>query len=96
MQSVAAGSVESVKVFPNPLRPYRGQVAMNFNNLPAGSRVRIYTMTGRLLRDMTANAAGQAVWDGKTAAGVRAASGVYLVLAEGNGTSKTFRVAVER
>lgn len=96
MQSVAGSSVDAVKVFPNPLRPYRGQTEMNFNNLPAGSRVRIYALGGRLIRDLSADAAGRAIWDGKNASGTLVASGVYLVLAEGNGASKTFRVAVER
>lgn len=89
-------TVDGIRIFPNPLRPALGQTAMRFQNLPAGARLRIYALSGELVRDLSAEAGGTAVWDGTDKAGNRAASGVYFIYAQGNGTKKTVRAAVQR
>lgn len=96
MQTVAANGLSAPKAFPNPLRPSLGHTAVTFVNLPAGSRVRVYTLVGELVRDLTASGAGLASWDGKNASGVRVASGVYAVFIQGGGESTTIKVAVQR
>lgn len=96
MQSNPSDTVSTVRVVPNPFRPSRGQVAMGFFNLPPTARVRIYTLAGEIVRDITGNAAGLAVWDGKNDAGMNAASGVYYALIQGKGGNKTVTVALER
>jgi hypothetical protein len=96
MQSNPSTSVTQAKIFPNPLRPSLGQTLMTFSELPANSRVRIYTLTGVLLRDMTADATGLASWDGTNQAGNRVASGVYFVFAQSGTQGTTFKVAIER
>jgi hypothetical protein len=89
--------LSEITVGPNPLRPtvFPGQL-MVFRNLPAGASVRIYTYLGEKLADLTGDAAGIASWDGKNRRGSWVASGVYIVLVEGNGAKKTLRVAIER
>jgi len=96
MQANPSDSVDSVRAFPNPLRPAQGHTFMTFADLPADSRLRIFTLVGEFVKEFTASAAGVASWDGTNSAGQSVASGVYYVLAEGAGDKKTFKVAVQR
>ncbi|MDD5302906.1 MAG: fibronectin type III domain-containing protein [Elusimicrobia bacterium] len=96
MQAAASGTVDTALAFPNPLRPSQGHTLMTFANLPAGARIRIYTLSGQLVRDLSANAVGMASWDGRNQSGEKAASGTYAVFAQGAGQSKTFKVIVQR
>ncbi len=96
MLASASSNLGSVRIFPNPLRPSLGQTAVTFANLPQGARVRIYTLTGELLRDLSADSAGLASWDGANSSGRKVASGVYPVFVQGGGKSMTFKVAVQR
>jgi len=90
---------ENVKYYPNPLQPSKGPsyAKMNFANMPAGTRIKIYTMLGQVVKDLEADASGTAVWDGKNNAGEKAASGVYIAYMEdGSGNKKRIKIAVER
>jgi hypothetical protein len=93
----AAGSLASVTVGPNPLRPTLNPGAvMTFRNLPAYCRVRILTYVGELVWDAQADGAGVVAWNGRNHVGSFVASGVYLALIEGAGSKKIMRVAIER
>ena len=90
----ASGSASEVFVFPTPWRPHGpdagtgpGQTGtdaggMTFNNLPSECSIKIYTLSGRLVRELnhsdTGGSIGQEKWDGLTSSGAAAASGVYL------------------
>ena len=92
-------SFEDVKYYPNPIQPSKGMnyAKMNFSNMPPGTRVKIYTMLGKLVRELESDASGMAVWDGKNNAGAKAASGVYIVYMEdGSGNEKRIKIAIER
>lgn len=97
MEAAAVPDLSRVTIGPNILRTGRepGQL-MTFRNLPAGSRVRIYTLVGELLCDTAEDGTGNAVWNGRNRSGNQAASGIYVVLIEGKGEKRTFRVAVQR
>jgi hypothetical protein len=89
-----AGSASDVYVFPIPWRPFgpdagtgAGQTGtesdgMTFSNLPSECTIKIYTLNGQLVRELhhsdTAGLIAQEKWDGHTAGGAPAASGVYL------------------
>lgn len=96
MQAAASSTVDTVLAFPNPLRPSQGHTSMTFANLPAEARIRIYTLTGQLVRDFSANAVGMGSWDGRNQSGEKTASGTYVVFAQGAGQKKTFKVIVQR
>lgn len=97
MQANHSSSVTEVRAYPNPLRSARGDNTMFFDQMPPQSRVRIYTLTGELVRDLTANDQGQAPWDGHNQSGESAASGVYFALVQGGSSgSKTIKVAIQR
>lgn len=68
-----------VKVYPNPVRPgYTGNIIVR--GLMASSDVKIVNAAGRLVNEGT-SIGGSYTWDGLTAGGDRAASGVYYILA---------------
>lgn len=96
MQMAPSNTVSTAKAFPNPLRPALGHRAMTFMRLPANARIRIYALQGALIKDLSADASGMASWDGTNQSGAQAVSGVYFVLAQGAGESRTLSVAVER
>ena len=99
MIAAVSGTVSTVKVAPNPLRPSKGAAyaSMTFSSIPAGATLQIFNLTGEKVRALTADAAGVAVWDGKNDSGSPAASGVYFVYIKADGGGKkTIKVAVQR
>jgi hypothetical protein len=89
-------SPAAVRAFPNPLRPSHGQSWMTFEKAPAGARLRVYTIAGEAVRELSADSSGIAQWDGKNTAGIPVASGVYVVLVEGENDRELIKVAVQR
>ncbi len=89
-------TVSSVKAFPNPLMFSQGQTTMTFSKLPANARLRVYTVTGALIKDIAVDGTGIARWDATNQAGLGVASGVYFVFAQGDGEQRTVKVAVQR
>lgn len=90
-------SVSEGFVFPNPFRPSLGHTKIKLSSLPAGASVKIFTATGRLLKELNADAAGQVLtWDGSDRDGRALASGVYLAVIEGTGGRRTIKFAVQR
>ena len=96
MQSVAGSTLAAVRVFPNPFRPGRDPTGMSLVNLVPGAAVRIFNLLGEELRELTADNAGTAVWDGRNAWGQNAASGLYLASIETPSERKVVKLAVER
>lgn len=90
-------SVSEGFVFPNPFRPALGHANIKLSNLPAGAKIKIFTATGRLLKELEADAAGQVLnWNGSDRDGRALASGVYLAVIEGTGGRRTIKFAVQR
>ncbi len=92
----AGNSLSGARVFPNPFQPPAGHTAMTFASLPASARVRVYTITGLLIKDLAADATGIARWDGTNQAGAAVASGVYYAYVQAASGSRMFTVAVQR
>ena len=66
-----------VKVFPNPVRPdFEGQIGIE--GLVENAFVKITDVAGNLVYETRANG-GTAVWNGKTLAGGRVETGIYLI-----------------
>ena len=65
-------------------------------NFSTDAQIRIYTLSGELVDNVRANNLGTAEWDGRNQDGKECASGVYLVFVESNGTSKKFKVGIQR
>ena len=102
----------NVLVFPVPWRPHGpnagngpGQTGTEaggiiFSNLPSECTIKIYTVSGSLVRQLhhsdLAGPVGQQSWDGNTSGGDHAASGVYLWRVESSSDSKNGKLILIR
>jgi len=70
--------IGSIKVFPNPFNPSTAnQGRMQFINLPYGSRVVIYTVSGEQVVQYAAINQGTAYWYGNNTSGSPVSAGIY-------------------
>ncbi|MBI5243897.1 MAG: fibronectin type III domain-containing protein [Elusimicrobia bacterium] len=99
-----AASIDSVRVYPNPFFTH-SQGHFTFDGglsnglptgMPAGTRVRIYTLHGELVFDGAANASGMLTWDARNKAGRPVGSGIYLAVIQSEGAKKIMKVVVLR
>jgi hypothetical protein len=97
-----ASGLSAIKVYPVPWQPGAGgrfdAAGVTFSNLPATARIKIYTITGELVRliEVTSADGGVKVWDGRNSEGHKAASGIYLAFIKSGSDERTLKVAVER
>lgn len=98
-----SSTLGGIKAYPNPWQPGAGgrfdaAAGITFANVPTGSRIKIFTIMGELVRqlEVTAADANTKLWDGRNAESHKAASGVYIVLVKSGSADRTFKVAVER
>ncbi|MDP2865404.1 MAG: hypothetical protein Q8O90_04090, partial [Elusimicrobiota bacterium] len=100
----AAGTISEVFAYPNPYKPGSGGVfgasvygeGIVFESLPAGSKVKIFSLAGGLVRELTdSDNDGRCLWDARNADGARAASGTYVYLVTSPaGGKKSGRLAI--
>ena len=100
----AAGTISDVFAYPNPYKPGSTGVfgesvygeGIVFESLPAGSKVKIFSLAGGLVRELTdSDGDGRCLWDARNADGARAASGTYVYLVTSPaGGKKSGRVAI--
>lgn len=70
----------NIRTYPNPFRPSRAvEGAMKFVYLPSGARVRIFTLGGRLVRELSEQG-NVAAWDGRSENGDEMPTGAYYYL----------------
>lgn len=82
-------------VSPNPWRADRhSSSAITFAQLPANATVKIFTVSGHLLK--TLKGSTSVVWDLTASGGQKAASGVYLYIVEGEGRRARGKLAIIR
>jgi hypothetical protein len=91
----SAGSIPDARVFPNPWSASLGAPAVTFDGMAPGSSVRIFTLSGRLVRTLDAPA-GAARWDLTNSPGEAVASGFYLYLLTGGDRTQRGRLAIIR
>lgn len=96
-----AGTLETlneVKVYPNPYKPNSGlgHTRITFTNIMNESTVKIYTLTGELVRTLRDDLSmGEVSWDAANEDGQKVASGLYIFLVESNDSKhKTGKLAI--
>jgi len=72
-------AIPSPRVYPNPWRGARGDSNITFDQMPFGSTVKIFTVSGRWVTTLSAPA-GSVSWTLTNDSGNRVASGIYLYL----------------
>lgn len=96
MAVTPASDLTSPKVFPNPFRPALGHSLIAFSQLPPNTRVRIYTILGELVKDLSTDDTGIARWDATNRSGQSVASGAYFALAQAGGSKTVLKVMIQR
>ncbi|MCK5243615.1 T9SS type A sorting domain-containing protein [bacterium] len=71
-------TLSDLKIYPNPFKPALGHVKITFENLTANTQIRIYSITGNLVKKIIVETSGIAEWDGITDQGKMVAQGVYF------------------
>lgn len=94
----AAANLDTLNVYPNPVRRYQGANQVTFDNLTPQVRIRIYNAAGTLVREVQQTLGGNSYqWDLKNASGRDVASGVYVYLLTNDaGEKKSGKIAVIR
>jgi hypothetical protein len=91
------------QVYPNPFISGDGDTnngefgagqGVTFDNMTAGAEIKIYSISGALVKKLTANAAGSVLWDVCNESGERVASGIYVYSITGGNTKKVGRITV--
>jgi len=89
--SVISTSLSGVRAYPNPWRSDKhANSTIKFDNMPAASTVKIFTVSGHEVKSLSADSNGTASWDRTNDSGDQVASGVYIYLIidpQGNDTS---------
>jgi len=106
VRRTAGTDLRSVTVYPNPYKPGSGTAhdssalgkGIVFSGLTARARVKIFTITGELVRDLDTSG-GLAIWDAANTSGNPAASGVYVFRItdpDDSSHTATGKLAIER
>jgi hypothetical protein len=96
MFRTAASNLNDVLVYPNPFKPNRGNGFVTIANMPASTKVRIYTLSGTKVWEGTAGTTGIIIWRGVNSSGELAASGIYLAVVDSSSGKKVLKLAIER
>jgi len=95
-----ATDLSQVELFPNPFRPNAGlpgHDAVKFRNLSSQAVIRIYTITGELVRELVeTDGDGSLDWDGKNKSGENVESDVYLYVIKNDREKETGKIVIIR
>ncbi len=85
--------------YPNPFNPRRQSTTISFYNSGTKATVKIYTITGKLVRDLTkdtpqTSGSVEVQWDGKNGRGKVVRNGVYVAVITAGGTRMMVKIAV--
>ncbi len=89
-----AEDLSQAKTYPNP---YKGNYfsGITFDSLTEGSKIKIYTLSGQLIKEIEVSDEGMVFWDVKNEQGKKIASGIYIYLiVDEKGNKKTGKIAI--
>ena len=76
--------------------PYRGTGDIVFANIPKATVIKIFTLSGKTVAVVSADAAGNAIWNVTTSDGKKAAPGVYYARIMSGGETKTVKIVCNK
>ena len=93
----AKTDLTSAHCYPVPFKPSAGHTKITFTNLTRFARIRIYTISGELVRTLDKFDAGDSVdWNVRNSRGSAVDSGVYLYLIKNGGQTKKGKLMIIR
>lgn len=91
----ANATLGAAHCYPVPFKPSAGHTRITFTGLTRQARVRIYTVSGELVRTLDKNDPGETLdWDVRNARGQNVASGVYVFTVKSGGETATGKLMV--
>lgn len=93
----AKNNLSAAHCYPVPFKPSAGHTKITFTALARSARIRIYTISGELVRTLAKEDSGQTLaWDVLNARGSAVNSGVYLWLIESPTQKKKGKLMIIR
>jgi hypothetical protein len=93
----AKNDLSLAHAYPVPFKPSAGHTKITFTDLTGYARIRIYTLSGELVRTLSkADSDDTLDWNVRNTRGAEVDSGVYLYIIEGAGTPKKGKLMVIR
>jgi len=83
-----SADLSAARIYPNPFRSARGDTTITFDQMPADSTIKIFTVSGRLVKTLNATL-DKIPWDLTNDSGDKVASGIYLYVITDNQGNKT-------
>jgi hypothetical protein len=92
---VLSDNLEDLIVYPNPFNLSKEHTQINFDRLTIDARIRIFTLTGRLLKEEEVNWQYSWAWDVRNMEGEEVARGIYLwIVTNTMGGRKIGKIAI--
>ncbi|HAT71423.1 MAG TPA: hypothetical protein DCS63_01230 [Elusimicrobia bacterium] len=93
----AKSDLGTAHCYPVPFKPSAGHTKIIFTNLTRSVSIRIYTISGELVRTLSKSDTGDSLdWDARNMRGSAVDSGVYLYIIEGTFQSKKGKLMIIR
>ncbi|MBU0502618.1 MAG: Ig-like domain-containing protein, partial [Candidatus Margulisbacteria bacterium] len=93
----AASTLSDVYTYPSPFKAAEGHTTITFANLASTCTIKIFTITGRLVRTLSeTNGDRQHIWDVTNSGGEAVVSGLYIYLVESADDKKTGKLVIIR
>lgn len=104
LMAIQDQDVSQVYPFPVPWRPFADNPArygtlsggITFANVPQTGTIKIYTVSGELVRELQLDGSPAMVWDGKNALGAYVAGEVYLWVTQSGTNRKSGKLMIVR
>jgi len=93
---IIPANIDILVVYPNPFKPIRGDSEIIFDGLPANSTIRIYDISGSLIREIENITLGTYAWDVKDDYGRNVDSGIYIYIVSNDKERKIGKLAIIR
>lgn len=92
---VLPANLESLIVYPNPFSLSKGHSQINFGGLTSDAKIRIFTLTGELLKEEEVSWQYSWAWDVRNVKGEELARGIYLwIVSNTTGEKKSGKIAI--
>lgn len=95
-QLVPANSLSNLRIYPNPFNPIKHTYGMKITGLPSECKIKIFTITGELVKKIDCDGSGFSIWDGRSSYSNIVGSGVYIIYISSNYGEKKIKVIVEK
>ena len=94
---VLSDNLKDLIVYPNPFSLLEGHNQINFSGLTSDAKIRVFTLTGRLLKEEEVNWQHSWTWDVRNMEGEEVARGIYLwVVTNSTGKRKIGKISIIR